>query len=383
MYHRYPLPGHLKGTQFPLNIYSSGSVTDRRRCEAQGEAILASLRTKIAEGRFFDKQPPKELPYNPKYWRIVGRYWYYHLRFKKSAKNERYNLLASLRSFGMRYAKEIYREEIEAWRNKKKSSLEVNSINNQFAYLCRSYSYANSESNPRYRLNYNPTTGMGKLSGAKVRQFLLTPERFERNYAVLRDGMRWPGDKPNKHGTEWRYVPSPRFALLYLALWETGRRPVETSLYTWEMVTEYNIDGETVQAFLVPSEITKTEEPQPVPISERLWREMSQLGYRTGLVFRNEDGNQWQHWKRHMEKLKALFGKHEAGWARDTRRGFVTRKTEVDGCDPAHVRQCTGHRTESVFRRYRIGQTANLFAVVNKKASQSKDANCVQFVKTA
>jgi|GEM_PF-3947236 len=366
LYCRYPISGRPE--RYPLGIHTTGSPADKKRCIAEGEKALAKLRTMAVEGAFFDIKKPEKEPktYNPKYWRIVGRYWVNHLKYQKSGNNERYHLMHSLKAFGRRYAKEIFREDIERWRNDmRQNGVAVNTINNRFAYLCRVYSYANSESNPAYRLSFDPTVGMQKMSGAKIRTFLLTPERFERNYATLRDGVRWNGRKPNKHMPGFRIAPSPRFALFYLALWETGRRPLEVSQYTWEMITELVIDGEVCRVFMVPGAITKTDEPQPVPISDRLWAEISRLGYRQGYVFRNEDGERWRHWDRHIGKLKALYG-DTAGWARDTRRGFVTRKCELEGCDPMHVRQCSGHRTESIFRRYRIGEMRNLIGVVKR-----------------
>ncbi|MBU2051376.1 MAG: hypothetical protein KKH61_20705 [Gammaproteobacteria bacterium] len=382
LYCRYPIPG--KPAHYPLKIKTTGSRTDVNRCIAEGERVLASLRTKAVEdGAFFEIKKPDEAPYNPKYWRIVGRYWYNHLRFQKCGLNERYHLMHSLKAFGRRYAKEIYREDIERWRHEMKSDgAQVNTINNRFAYLCRAYSYANSESNLKFRMSYDPTIGMKKMSGAKVRQFLLTPEQFEKNYRVLKDGWQWREGKPNKHMTQYQIAPAPRFALFYLALWETGRRPVEVSQYAWDMLTELEVAGSLCRVFMVPGDIVKTDEAQAVPISHRLWREISQLGYRQGYVFRNEGGKRWQYWDRHIRKLNSLFG-DKAGWARDTRRGFVTRKCEAEGCDPEHVRQCTGHKTDSVFRRYRIGDLRNLIAVVNSQKPVAKHTIFDQIAKQA
>ena len=363
---RYPIPG--KPEMYPLGIHTTGTPADIKRCMAEGEKALAKLRTMAVEGAFFDIKKPEKEPktYNPKYWRILGRYWYYHLRFTKSGKHERPTIKLSLKAFGARYARQIYREDIQAWRENLRHAqgYEVSTVNAAFKYLGAAYRYACSENNPRYRFDYNPVSGMKKMPGEKIRTFLLTPELFERNYATLRDGVRWNGRKPNKHMTGFRIAPSPRFALFYLALWETGRRPVEVSQYRWEMVVERPINGVKRYTFMIPPEITKTAEPAELPISERLWREMSQLGYRHGYVFRNEDGNRWKNWKRHMGKLKALYG-DTAGWARDTRRGFITRKVEIEGFAPAHVKEVSGHKTYSTFDRYRIGQLSSKFGVID------------------
>jgi len=346
-----------------------------------GEKALAAIRTKVMEGKFLDiAEPIAKAPkqYNPKYWRLVGRYWHYRLQHMKAADKDRSNLKQSLKKFGARYARQVFREDILSWREELRAAgYEVATVNAAFKYLRAAYGYANSENNPKYRLDFNPAHGMAKMPGEKVRMFLLTPEQFEKNYQTLMYGRKWPnGNKPDKHMTLYQTAPAPRFALFYLALWETGRRPVEVSQYTWEMVTEREVKGCLRHMFMVPPEITKTEEPEALPISERLWHEMSRLAYRQGWVFRNEDGNRWRGWKRHIAKLKRLYGP-AAGWCRDTRRAFCTRKVEDEGFAPAHVKEISGHKTYSVFDRYRIGKLDNKFSVVDGRST-----NCTQMGKT-
>jgi integrase len=154
-----------------------------------------------------------------------------------------------------------------------------------------------------------------------------------------------------------------------LGLWETGRRPNEVSQYTWEMLHELDVDGRKIHALFVPPAIAKTDQPDVVPLSDRLWNELFQLGYRTGFIFRNAEGSRWQYWDRHKRKLKLKFGP-DCGWIRDTRRGFVTHKCEVEGHDPAHVRAISGHRTDAVFNRYRIGNLRNIVGVVQRQLPQ-------------
>ena len=66
---------------------------------------------------------------------------------------------------------------------------------------------------------------MKRMPGGKVRTFLLTKEKFERNYKFFKSGRKWQNRKPNKHCGEWETPPSPGFARFYLGLFETGRRP--------------------------------------------------------------------------------------------------------------------------------------------------------------
>ena len=42
----------------------------------------------------------------------------------------------------------------------------------------------------------------------------------------------------------------------------------------------------------------------------------------------------------------------------------MTHKTEVEGHDPAHIKALSGHKTDSIFKRYRIGKLRNLVNVV-------------------
>ncbi len=363
----FPLPGYPK--LYSLGIKTTGTATDRRKCEKAGEDFLLDLRLKAKAGKLIEKKTEKEPEdFNPKYWRLVGRYWYYNLRFKKSGSNERFHLIHSLKRFGDKYAKDITREDVELWRQEMvKNGSSINSVNNRFAYLQAVYNWSNKESVSRMRIGCDPTTGLKKLPGGKVRTFVLTKEKFERNYEYLKFGERHFRGKPNKHCTEWRCPPDPRFALFYLALWETGRRPLEVSQYTWDMLTVMEIDGRQVRYISVPPELSKTNQYGVVIISDRLWGEISQLAYRHGYIFRNHIGNRWQHWGRHKNKLERKFGP-DCGWIRDTRRGFVTHKTEVQGFDPVHVRAQSGHKTESIFNRYRIGTLRNQASIMDPQS---------------
>lgn len=368
---RYPLPD--KPPCYPLGIKRiNDTKAEKERCMRLGELKISEFRVKSVTGEL---QSKKVVEYNPKYWRLVARYWYYHLRFQKSGQNERYHLKHSLNRFGHKYAKEITREDVILWRQEMVAQGgEVNSVNNRYAYLNRVFNWANSESKADKRLGYSPCIGLEKLSGGKIRTFVLTAEKFERNYLLLRDGQKWKYEKPNKHCSQWQIPPDPRFALFYLGLWETMRRPEEVSQYTWEMVTEYIIEGERVRCFQVPPEIAKTEDYDVVLISDRLWFEISSTVPHKGLVFKNSKGQRWRYWDRHKRKLKSVYGK-DAGWIRDCRRGSITNKVEVEGHDPKHVMDQSGHKTTSIFERYRIGQLKNRLKIMKPKSGNEGASN--------
>lgn len=367
---RFPLPGYPR--LFPLGIKTTGTAADRRRCEKEGEELLAELRTRAKAGTLLIENADKEeAPKDYKFWRLIGRYWYYHLRFQRSGRNERYHLMHSLKKFGYKYAKSITREDVELWRQEMvKNGSSINAVNNRYAYLKAVYSWSNNESTAEMRIGCDPTRGLEKLPGGRIRTFVLTREKFERNYQYLKTGEKYL-EKPNKHCSPYKVPPTPRFALFYLALWETGRRPIEVSRYTWEMCNEINVDGRVIHRIAVPPELNKNDRFNNVVISDRLWREISQLGYRHGLIFRNQEGNRWKHWSRHKRKLEKKFGQ-DCGWIRDCRRGMITHKVETCGRDPMHVQMQSGHSTKSVFERYRIGDLRNQAAVMDEPISPFK-----------
>jgi integrase len=336
---RYPLPG--KKWNWSTGIKTTGTPADRKRCERDGEMQLSALRTKALTGTLIDKPAIEKAPYNPKFWRLVGRYWFFHLRFKKSGPNERYHLLAVLKQFGKQFARDIDRGMIEKWRAEQKKTAKVNTINNRFTYFKRIYAYANTESRAEIRLGYDPSVGLKKLEGGAVRQFVLTADRFERNHSFFKS----------------RY---PDFAFFYLALWETGRRPWEVMRYQWQM-----LDVEQ-RLIYVPESLNKKERCQTLPLSPRLFGEMMTIPIqeRQGYIFKNRRGNIWRNYEWHFQQLKKAYG-WTAGVLRDTRRGFITHKCEIQGRDPAHVQDFAGHATDEAFKRYRIGTLANLRLVVD------------------
>ncbi len=364
----FQLPGYPP--RYPLNIYAINDK-DKSRCMKLGEVELARLRTAAFTGKLLDKEQVKR-EYHPTYARLVGRYWYFHLRFEKCARDDRYHLLASLRHFGKRLAEDIKKTDVILWREEQKHSRAVNTINNRLSYMKSVFLWAQKEEDD-YKVHYNPCEDVEKLPDGNVRTFVLTQEQFEKNYLLFRNGLPYK-ERPSKHHSFYRIPPNPNFAKFYLALWETLRRPVEVSQYTWEMITTHiipNPDGtcSDVRVFEVPPKLAKTKQYATVIISDRLWREISGTLHRTGLIFKNSHGERWTDWAWQQKQLRKVFG-DKAGVIRDTRRGSITHITEVEGADPKHVKLQSGHKTNSMFDRYRIGEVRNIHKMVNKKEYQ-------------
>jgi hypothetical protein len=103
--------------------------------------------------------------------------------------------------------------------------------------------------------------------------------------------------------------------------------------------------------------------------SDRLWGEISATLDRTGLIFKNRAGTAWKKWGHQQYRLKEVFG-IKGGVIRDCRRGSITHSVEVEGHDPMHVKMQSGHKTNSMFDRYRIGKLTHVLDVANKTAYQ-------------
>ncbi len=372
----FPLPGYP--AQYSLKIKAAGTAEDKKVCERLGFKVLNLLRTRHVEGKLFNYSTFKQRmkcgslfdifddevhkKYNPKFWRLVARYWYYKLRHKKSGQNDRYHLKHSLKKFGSRYASAIQPHEVTQWLERMKGKSAINTINLRLSYMQAVFNYAN-DMEEKFKLNYNPTRNISKLKGGSVRNYLLTPEIFDRNYNYLLEKF-------------------PRYALFYLALWETGRRPMEVARYTWEM---YDIKKCVI---FIPESITKTEKPDEIPFSGRLHKALLSVKKKTGLMFPNKLGNPFVYLTekneyrnnnhRYMKALRKQFG--DVGVARDTRRGFTTRKCDDEGIKLDDVMLMSGHTTYSTAKRYRIGSLETKRKVIeNHSLNDELPANAIPF----
>jgi integrase len=137
----------------------------------------------------------------------------------------------------------------------------------------------------------------------------------------------------------------------------TGRRSGEVAAYTWDMVNEER----TVLS--IPAEITKTKDPQTLPLVDRRgkpfdWSEwiVTAVRFESGPIFETTDfRNQW---RRACHKLGLGVYDEEKQTYRglkphDFRRTAISNMTAKGG-DRAGVKSISGHKTDSAFNRYDI-----------------------------
>jgi len=314
-----------------------------------GREVLSKRIVQLKEETFFDIKKPK---YNPKFWRLVGLYWHYHLRMKRSAKQERSKLNVLLKEFGREYAVKITRDRVRAWVNKSRSKqssrgtpYNVGTINRWLAYLKAVYYNACDEDcDEGKRLERNPAARIDPIEGETIRQHLVNEYDFRRMYNAA----------------------NPWFRPLLLAAWETGCRPEELYKTTWS-----NVDM-IERVIYLPTNITKTGEARIIPMSERLFDEIKSLPKKSEYAFTNHIGGRYRDVRNEVQRIRERTGNNF--WFRDMRKGFVTRKVS-EGHDYFAIMSITGHRTTATFKRYNIGTLAQARKVVDSRPKSDGNKN--------
>ncbi len=375
---RYPVAG--KPDCYPLKIFTTGSKTDKSRCERIGEQTLAELRT----GVFFDNQERKsEIPYKPTYRRLAYRYIHGQYWFTKWKYNDKSKLRASIQEFGhMRYDEIESRHIIEWMKKLRAQGYKENTIRNYFFQMSGVYRFANEKekiNGGRYkRITYNPCIEAQEyLENGDEREFLLTPAQFEKHYSFL---LTLDSD----------------FHFFYLVLWECGRRPLETA--QWRI--EY-LKWDAREIVIPPSLIKGRNSKQiTLPLSDRAWHAITALCKpgETGWIFKSKSGQPWLYRaethkkgvtsasKTWMNKLKAKFGAEAVGWMRDNRGGFVSLMCENN--DPLLVGSLAGQSPRTVARYNKRTRERQRHALSSRPAHDlpvlnSTDTRLVPFRKKA
>lgn len=328
---------HLRGQRYrePFKKTKTGTAAEKERIEKQAllfaQRKLIELSGESVKKQFFDISDKRT--YRPKFWRLVGRYWMYCLRYKKSAKYERSKLNLILKVFGRCYYDEIQREDIVTWmhdvqvekgsgENKRHMRAEVSTVNRRLAYIRRAFRFANTESNPLYRISHDPTIGVHRLKGENVRQILITPEMFEKGYAADNSEVG---------------------RALWLAGWETGARPEELYGLTWSDVDLVS------RRIVLGSKATKTSESRIIVMTRRLALELMGLKRTSEWVFPSPKGNKLKDPRPYMKPIWKAIGRHI--WFRDNRGAFTTRAL-MAGNDLPGIMAQQGHKSVSSSLRY-------------------------------
>ncbi|CAK0768603.1 Tyr recombinase domain-containing protein [Gammaproteobacteria bacterium] len=318
-----------------------------RRCEIMALKVLHKRDIQIVEDKFFDIRKR----YDPKFWRIAGRYWKYHLSLQKSAKVERYKIVSLLKKWGRTPASRIDANDVILWMEElKNDGYQINAINNRFAYFHAIIHWALRESQVDKRLDANPILNVKALRGGKVRKKKKVSGQFERELEAAR----------------------PCFRPLYFAAWESGCRPEELFGLEWE-----NVDMEE-RLFIFPADHIKTFEDRVVPISDMLFDVVKDLHVKrkNPIVFPNNEGRRYtrQGIRWDMAIIRRAIGDADI-WFRDTRKEFVSRKISKEKIPIPDVMAVTGHKTYSTIKRYCLDKIDDMRRVVGA----SQHPNVIEF----
>lgn len=340
----------VKGKRFrePILRRRNDNSNEIRRCEIMALKVLHKRDIQVVENKFFDI---KEEKYDPKFWRMAGRYWRYHLSLQKSAKVERYKLVSLLKKWGRVQASKLDSSDVILWREElRKDGYEVNAINNRYAYFQAVIHWAMRESKSENRLESNPVLNVKMLKGGKVRKKKKLAGQFDKELEAAR----------------------PCFKAIYLAGWETGCRPEELFRLEWA-----NVDMEE-RLFVFPADQVKTFEDRVIPISDRLFEVVKNLYEKrtSDIVFPNNIGQRYtpQGVRWDMRIIRDKVSDKDI-WFRDLRKEFVSRKISKERLPIPDVMAVTGHRTYSTIKRYCLDKIDNMRTVVGS----TQIGNVVEF----
>ena len=340
---------HIRGKRHrqAYKKVKTGTIAEKERIEKQALSFAQrKLISLSGDTKLFDISNKRT--YRPKFWRLVGRYWSYCLKFKKSAQYERSKLNLILQTFGRCYYNDIQREDIVTWMHDLKVTkkvdgerkivrAEVATVNRRFAYIRRTYRFANTESNPNYRICHDPTIGIHKLKGENVRQMLITPEMFEKGYAA--EGNTDVGKA------------------LWLAGWETGARPEELYGLKWT-----NIDLVS-RRIILGAKATKTGDSRIIVMTRRLAVEIMGLKQISEYVFPSPSGGKLRDPRPYMKPIWKAIGRNV--WFRDNRGAFTTRAL-MAGNDLPGIMAQQGHKSVCSSLRYAKDKEMRARTVIDK-----------------
>jgi integrase len=341
LWSRFPHPNKPKGNRYSMGLKYGKGLT-KAQCEKM--ALQNGYLPFIVEpnAKLFESDEVKEEHYYPTVNDLLDRYYDETLSFKKSH-TQLNNQLKRLRdAFGDKKWDELNVVDITMWfSSMRKKGYEIETIKIWRQHIRSAYTHAFDEPDEKYRISSNPLTRLKKLTEqSNIRKNFVSEELFEKIIRFF--SKRFPD-----------FVP------FYTALYLTGRRPEETALWSWEKIGEKKLqDGNTVHYIDIPSTNAKNKQEDRVYLPERLWNVIISQGWRTGYVFRNSlTGKNWYSstWTYRINILKAQYPdipQISNIVCRDTRRGFITRKKELEHKPLTIVQRLVGHSSSKSTERY-------------------------------
>jgi integrase len=137
-----------------------------------------------------------------------------------------------------------------------------------------------------------------------------------------------------------------------LFYYETGCRPKVTRQIVWDCV---NLDESMIY---IPDNTTKNGEYLPVPMRQQLCAMLRKLFHKDGPVFDTTN------FRKAVRKAADAVGLKQL-LAYDLRRSAV-RNLKRAGVDGQIAMKISGHKTENVFRRYKIVDVADVKGAMRK-----------------
>ena len=348
LYCRLPPRHQLNPSDRPyrrrIAVMLCDSGRERNRCYDEATLFFCKRLIELRKEDLGIKEP-----YNPLLSDLVEDYWKTNNISFRSPNSMRYWLDIILKKFGQTRARDIAANEIESWwQNELSKEIGDNNMRSVLSVFSTVYNYNKKDIEPR-QLRYNPLDGC-KRPKRHIRTKLIDTELWKKCYAAAKQVC-------------------PELAQFWNACWETGRRPSEISRYTGEM-----IDWD-LKLFKIPKEITKTEDDDKIPMSDTLYNDLLLKSMdRKGLLFKDPKGRQWCPglWQHYIPKIRDLVGDQQIV-LRDTKRGFITRKTEKEHYDAEHVRALVGNKSRDIFNdTYRMKDVTNLRKVVDSNLDSAQ-----------
>jgi integrase len=150
---------------------------------------------------------------------------------------------------------------------------------------------------------------------------------------------------------------------IILTMYYTGMRPEECLRLQWS-----RIDFKEGFIRLQPED-TKTEEGRAIPMSEELQKVLQSLPKSSIFVFTRK-GKPVKSIRVAWERLRKRIGAEDL-WFRDFRPTAITNWVRK-GYDQKLIMKASGHKTDSVFRKYRKVTEDDLKQLVEKKTSKDE-----------